>query len=398
MSEKPEDTESEIADSADVKAAEEANEASGEPINMQELEPAEELQADSADIDTAEETGKADVEPVKTLEKKSAEKKKGSRTILVLLITAAVLLGVLAANGQLQPLYYSFTSWIASLSARPPVIPPQPGLPTSVDMQHMLKKIDSMQLELKQMAKAQKQLPPPQPDNTVEKLRVELSEVTKTLDSLRNDSIANLSAELNQVAEAQKALRSSLQEQQQMNLQLRLRWITDPASRLPQIKLAWEEISLMDGLSGEQRVKAEEMHVLARNAVQELRQWRASMQKWADTLAVPLHKDILPKTNYPWLDWAIGQFHLRPAPTEEARQLIRLKNELKNVISQLAAETWPAKNDWQQLRAQLVLQARSRQIGHSTEPVEPDLPSSFETIKTDINTLQQTAQQWLEHS
>jgi hypothetical protein len=265
-------------------------------------------------------------------------------------------------------------------------------------MQHMLKKIDSMQLELKQMAKAQKQLPPPQPDNTVEKLRVELSEVTKTLDSLRNDSIANLSAELNQVAEAQKALRSSLQEQQQMNLQLRLRWITDPASRLPQIKLAWEEISLMDGLSGEQRVKAEEMHVLARNAVQELRQWRASMQKWADTLAVPLHKDILPKTNYPWLDWAIGQFHLRPAPTEEARQLIRLKNELKNVISQLAAETWPAKNDWQQLRAQLVLQARSRQIGHSTEPVEPDLPSSFETIKTDINTLQQTAQQWLEHS
>jgi hypothetical protein len=218
------------------------------------------------------------------------------------------------------------------------------------------------------------------------------------LDTLRNDTIANLSSELNQVTEAQKTLRTSLHTQQQMNLQVRLRWISDPASRLPQIKLAWEEISLLSGLSDEQRAKAEDMHVLARDTVQKLRQWQASMQKWADTLTVPLQKDILPKLEHPWLAWAIGQFHLRPAPSEEARHLTQLRNELENIISHLTAETWPAEHDWQRLRAQLVLQAKFRQAKESTEPIELDLPNNFETIKSDIDTLQQTAQQWLGQS
>jgi hypothetical protein len=173
-----------------------------------------------------------------------------------------------------------------------------------------------------------------------------------------------------------------------------LRWISDPASRLPQIKLAWEEISLLGGLSDEQRAKAEDMHMLARDTVQKLRQWQAAMQKWADTLAAPLQRDILPKPEHPWLAWAVGQFHLRPSPSGEVRHLFSLRNELENTINQLTMETWPAENDWQRLRAQLVLQARSRQVEDSTEPIELNLPSDFEMIKTDINTLQQTAQQW----
>jgi hypothetical protein len=331
-------------------------------------------------------------ESTNTEEQGTAEEKKGSRIILILLVMVVVLLGGLTAGGQMKPLYHSFSGWVASLSVRPPAPSPPPKLATSEDVQHLLNKIDKLQSEL-----THKQ-PSPHPDVTVEKLRTELSAVAKALDVLRNDTIANLSSELNQVAEEQKTLRTSLHAQQQINLQVRLRWISDPASRLPQIKLAWEEVSLLGGLSAEQRAKAEEMHQLARDTIQKLRQWQASMQKWADTLAVPVHKDVIPKMEHPWLAWAIGQFHLRPAPSEEARQLTRLKSEIEDIISRMTVETWPAENDWQQLRAQLVLQARSRQAKDSTEPVELNLPSSFESIQSDINTLQQTAQQWLEQS
>lgn len=351
----------------------------------------------------AEDTGlpiadSTDIEAADTASSEPAKEKKGPRIMLFLFIVVAVLLGGLAANGQLQPLYNSFAGWVASLSIRPPAPSPPPKLATSEEVQHLLTKIDLLQSELGQMAEAQKQLPPPQSDDITEKLRTELSEVASMLDTLRNDTIANLSSELNQVAEAQKTLRTSLHTQQQMNLQVRLRWISDPASRLPQIKLAWEEVSLLSGLSDEQRAKAEDMHVLARDTVQKLRQWQASMQKWADTLAIPVQKDVLPRPEHPWLAWAIGQFHLRPAPSEEARHLTRLKNEIEDVISHLTAETWPAEHDWQRLRAQLVLQAKSRQAKESTEPIELDLPDNFETIQSDIDTLQQTAQQWLGQS
>ncbi len=347
---------------------------------------------DLADVETADETIEVGSESVNTEEQGAAEEKKGSHIKLILLVMVIALLSGLAATGQLKPLYHSFSGWVASLSVRPPAPSSPPKLATSEEVQHLLNKIDKLQSEL-----THKQ-PTPHPDDTVEKLRTELSAVATALDTLRNDAIANLSSELNQVAEEQKTLRASLHEQQQINLQVRLRWISDPASRLPQIKLAWEEVALLGGLSAEQRAKAEEMHILARDTIQKLRQWQASMQKWADTLAVPAHKDILPKLEHPWLAWAIGQFHLRPAPSGEARHLTRLKSEIEDIISNLTVEIWPAENDWQQLRAQLMLQARSHQAKDSTEPVELNLPSSFKSIQSDINTLQQTAQQWLGES
>ncbi len=322
----------------------------------------------------------------------NTEEKKGSRILLILLVLVIVILGGLTAGGQIKPLYHSFASWIASLSVRPATPAPPPKLATSEEVQHLLNKLDQLQSAL-----VNKQ-PATQPGDMAENLRTELSALAQALDVLSNDTIANLNSELNQLAEEQKILRTSLHEQQQINLQVRLRWISDPASRLPQIKLAWEEISLLGGLSAEQRSTAENMHQLARDTIQKLRQWQASMQKWADTLAVPIHKDVIPKVEQPWLAWAIGQFHLRPAPSEEARQLNRLRNQLENIISYLTTETWPAENDWQQLRAQLLLQIRSRQAKDSTEAIELNLPGNFETLKSDIDTLQQTAQQWLEQS
>jgi hypothetical protein len=365
MSEKTEDTELQTADHADVETADEAIETGDESVSTEEQEPAE--------------------------EQKPEKKKKGSYIIWVLLVFIAVALGGLAAKDQLKPLYQSFAGWIGGFSAQTPATPAPPKLATSEEVQHLIGKIDALQSEL-----MNKQ--PSNPAEMAEKLSTELSEMSKALEVMRNDSMANLSSELNQVAEEQKTLRASLHEQQQINLQVRLRWISNPASRLPQIKLAWEEISLLGGLSAEQHAKAEEMHNLARDTIQKLNQWQASLQKWADTLAVPVHKDIILKPAQPWLAWAAGQFHLRPAPSGETRKLTRLKNKIENIIGGMTVETWPAENDWQQLRAQLVLRARSQQPKDSTEPVKLNLPKSFRSIQSDINTLQQTAQQWLEQS
>ena len=331
-------------------------------------------------------------ESTNTKEQGTAEQKKGSHIRLILLLIVVVLSAGLMATGQLKPLHHSFAGWVASLSVRPTAPAPPPKLATSEEVQQLLSKIETLQSELSQLQ------PSSQPDDMAEKLSTEITTLTETLDVLRTDTITNLSSELNQLAEEQKILRSSLHEQQQVNLQVRLRWITDPVSRLPQIKLAWEEISLLGGLNAEQHAKAEEMHTLARDSIQKLRQWQTSIQKWADTLAVPVHRDIIPKPEQPWLAWAASQFHLRPAPSEEASQLSHLRNQLENLISQLTTETWPAENDWQQLRAQLLLQVRSQQAEDSTEAIELNLPDSFKTIQADINTLQQTAQQWLEQS
>ncbi len=203
----------------------------------------------------------------------------------------------------------------------------------------------------------------------------------------------NLRAELNQLSQDQRSMRAALKEQQQMNLQVRLRWITDPAARLPQIQLAWEEISLLPELSDAQRSEAERMHQLARSSVERLYQWQLAIRKWADMLVVPTHKDILPQPAHPWLAWIVGQFHLRQAPSLEARKLTDLRERLLETGHLLILESWPDQGEWQGLRARLLLEIRGHQ-GDTASPVELGLPDDFSTIQKDIQTLRDTARNW----
>lgn len=218
----------------------------------------------------------------------------------------------------------------------------------------------------------------------------DIRELLEAMDGLR--------AELAGMSAAQSALRQSLHKQQQMNLQVRLRWISDPASRLPQIRLAWEEISLLTNLSDTERARAEEMQTLARDSMRKLRRWQDSLRKWADSLSVPTRQNILPEAGHPWLDRVIGQFRLYRAPSEESRQQARLRQKLLNVASQLALETWPTEGEWQELRAELLLQAESAEKAGDTDALQPDIPDNLEPIQADISLLQQTAREWLEQS
>ncbi len=202
-------------------------------------------------------------------------------------------------------------------------------------------------------------------------------------------SIDGLNRSIRSLQQQQQALQNALAKQQQMQLTIRLRWITAEDSKLPQIAMAWEEIYLLPELSEEQRAQAETMLRLANRDLMQLRRWQTTLEHWATHLAAPRQPDIIPHPEHPWLAWIASQFHLRKAPTADVAQLDELSHQLLAVAQSLHMEQWPDAQQWKQLRARLILLAEEQQMNM-------DLPESFQAIAADKATLQATAKAWLE--
>jgi len=359
-----------------------------------------------ADTDTVKETGQdateaviadsasngpagADKKTATETSAKTAQKTHGGRNFLliVLLIVVAVT-GSLALSGKLMPLYQSVSAKLHNSAAQ------QHRIGKNAATAVKPAPVTAAQVAVKKAAPVV--APQPEPVRAAPTPPVSSEEVRTLLSSM--DVLRN---ELQQMSEAQQALQNGLKEQQQMNLQVRLRWIADPASRLPQLQLTWEEISLLPGLSDEQRSEAVRMHRLARVRVQQLKQWQDALSKWADALITPVHRNILPEPEYPWLAWIVSQFQLRQAPSVEARHLGNLRSRLLDAARHLTLESWPKKGAWQSLQAELLLQIRAMRHdsgdgsgGENGAAIETGLPDSFDAIQTDINTLRQTALKW----
>jgi len=368
------------------------------------------------------ETVVADSAPTDTdAETQPAPKKKshgGRNVILILLFIVAAVAGALALSGKFMPLYESITASLhphalqqdqlaastpvetkvaPSLVVSKPVAVTQPEPEQSKQEQLKQEQLNQEQLNQEQRlesASAEQsgseqrvadQIEPQQPP------AISSEDVQSLL-----SSIEGLRRQLQQMSVAQRALQNGLKAQQQMNLQVRLRWIVDPASRLPQLQLAWEEISLLPGLSNSQRSEAVRMHKLARARVQQLKQWQDALNKWADALVTPVQRNILPQPEYPWLAWIVSQFQLRQAPSVESRHLSNLRARLLDAARHLTLESWPLKGEWQSLQAELLLQIKAMQHGANTntQAIEIGLPESFDAIQADIATLRHTALQW----
>jgi len=313
-------------------------------------------------------------------EAEPSEKSHGGRNfILIVLLIIAAVLGSLALSGKLVPLYQSFIAMSQNTAVQQPSPEKVKSVVAKAAVAHVVKKPVAPSL-------------PVAASQVEHKARITSQEVQALLSSIKV-----LRDELQQMSDAQQALQNGLLEQQHMNLQVRLRWIADPASRLPQIQLAWEEISLLPGLSDSQRSVAVRMHALARSRVQQMKQWQDALSKWADALVTPVHRNILPQPEYPWLAWIVSQFQLRQAPSIEARHLGDLRARLLDAARHLTLESWPAKGAWQSLQAELLLQIKAMRLdsGESnSDAIETGLPKSFDAIQADINTLRQTALQW----
>ncbi|ATX78690.1 hypothetical protein Ga0123461_0238 [Mariprofundus aestuarium] len=311
-------------------------------------------------------------------EKKVKSSSTSSKVVGFFLLVFVIIGGGLAANGQLMPLLDSIKATVESqLAIESDVTPSQPEV--ALD-----------EPEVKPLYKQAPKQVKPEPVDTVESNHVAASAEAEALLS----TIDQLRSELQSMEASQKSLRSGLLEQQRMNLQVRLRWITDPASRAAQIQLAWEEISLLPGLSDAERQKAEAMHALARSNVQKLHQWQASLNKWADALSTPVHADVMPKPEHPWLAWIVGQFHLRQAPSEEARRLSSLRERLLHVSRALMLENWPTDGEWQRLHAELLLHAQEMKADSSESAIDLELPDDFSAIQEDMKTLRDSARLW----
>ncbi|ATX82864.1 hypothetical protein Ga0123462_2027 [Mariprofundus ferrinatatus] len=311
---------------------------------------------------------------VHPLEENSKPASTLSRVFGFLLLVIVIIAGGLAANGQLMPMIDSIKASLESQQATE-----TEGMPAEPEV-----------AEIKPEPVSRPVAPEPEPvvpdvSSTVAASR-EAEALLSTIEQLR--------AELQNMEASQKSLQRGLREQQRMNLQVRLRWITDPASRAPQIQLAWEEISLLPGLSSAERSRAEEMHTLARANVQKLNAWQAALLKWIDALETPTHQDVMPKPEHPWLAWIVGQFHLRQAPTVESRRLGSLRDRLQHVSRSLTLEQWPADGEWQSLHAELLLQAKAMHPETAESAIDLGLPENFTAIQEDMNTLRDAARQW----
>ena len=316
---------------------------------------------------------------------KSGQSHGGRNFILVLLLIVVAVFGALNLSGQLLPLYESLIARFHNVSepqhrplAKPAVAPGKSASTKPVASASVAKPVPAAR---------------PHPVTTQSPV-VSSGEIHRLL-----SSIEALHDDLRQMENARRELQNGLKEQQQMNLQVRLRWIADSASRLPQLQLTWEEISLLPGLSDSERQEAANMHILARNRVQQLRQWQSALKKWIDVLSIPIQQNILPEPQYPWLAWIVKQFQLRPAPSIEARHLDNLRTRLLDASRQLTLESWPEKGAWQSLQAELLLQIKAMQHADANDSgaVETGLPENFDGIRSDIRRLRETALQWSHH-
>ncbi|GAV20449.1 hypothetical protein MMIC_P1414 [Mariprofundus micogutta] len=369
---------------------------------MSENKETPELQGDSSDAGKAEDV----ISVSDTSSASSGEEKKSSSGILkflaFLLIVAGIVGGGLYANGELGPVLDSAKSAFhdvkAQLSSGPESDASQEASePIPAETEHEFASSEPVQSDAEFAAEAVPAEPDPSgfqsapesiEDHSVVAASGQVEELQATINALRS--------EMQAMEESQSVLREKLLEQQQFNLQARLRWITDPASHLPQLQMAWEEIASMPELSAERRETAVAMQALAENSSQALLLWHDSLNKWSDSLAIPEQEDVLQEPEHPWLAWLVGQFHLRKAPSTEAKRLAGLSQRLSMAASQLGQEKLPNHADWQALRAELLLHVTSTQGQTDSSSVELGLPDDFSAIQADIQKLRDTAVQWVQ--
>jgi len=243
---------------------------------------------------------------------------------------------------------------------------------------------------------AKEELPPPlQP--VEEKLSPEPARPaasSEEVEALLN-SIEALQQDIESLRDEQRSVHELQRQMQQMHLRTRLGWIIEPASRLPQIHLTWKEISLLPFLSEDERNRANEMRALAAQRLQDIHTWQQQIRTWAEKLVVSSYDDIIPGSDNPWLDWVAKQFHLRRAPSAEEKDLIRMRNRLLKIGRMMNLEQWPARGEWQLLRAELQLKLAAIQ-GQPDQAVELGLPDDFSAIAQDIERLRENARDWLE--
>jgi len=225
------------------------------------------------------------------------------------------------------------------------------------------------------------------------------------------DNIQGLQSALQTLRQQQQDVAHSQSMLESMQLHSRLSWIMKHNSHLPQIKLAWQEISLLPSLTPEQRNLAESMLKLAEQRQNDVHQWQQELNHLVTSSKPNAYDNIISTAvtaddSNPWLQWLIKQFSLKRSQSSQEVALLALKNTLLHIKQSMNLEQWPAGTAWTELRAQLQLRLVEQFNANQVENKQSEndqaktlqLPESFEAIQADVKQLRQAAQSWLEES
>jgi len=220
------------------------------------------------------------------------------------------------------------------------------------------------------------------------------------------DNIQGLQSELQTLRQQQQDVAHSQSMLESMQLHSRLSWIMKHNSHLPQIKLAWQEISLLPSLTSEQRSLAESMLKLAEQRQNDVHQWQQEIDHLIINFKPNEYDNIIPTAiaadaSNPWLQWLVQQFSLKRSQSSQAMALLTLKNTLLHIKQGMSLEQWPTGTEWTTLRAQLQLRLIAQFNENKTDDKQAatlQLPENFDAIRADIQQLRQAAQSWLEES
>ena len=245
--------------------------------------------------------------------------------------------------------------------------------------------------------------PPIIDSQAAEALRTQMQQVQQQLANIPHlqQNIQDLSQSLQQVQHTQQQIRAAQSSVELMQLHSRLSWIVHPASHLPQIRLAWEEIVLLPSLSPAQHQQASKMLALAQKRSEDMAHWQQALHRLLKAYTLPTSKprnllaDWLPHSGSfaPLSQWLIQTFNIHPIAHTSNAQRLAEQQQLQGMQQQLAEEAWPDPRAWAALRSRLQLQALQQPKQQTLT-----LPEDFTPIQNDLNLLRQTARQWLQES
>ncbi|MDX8397773.1 MAG: hypothetical protein R8K49_05565 [Mariprofundaceae bacterium] len=216
-----------------------------------------------------------------------------------------------------------------------------------------------------------------------------IGQLTQKIDSLQT--------ELKSLKQQQQLVQETQSNIEHLQLHARLAQIHDPSSHLAQIQRAWQEISLLPSLSPAQHQQAISMFKLAQHQIQQVQKWQQEINVIITSLQPSSYDNIIPnampESPDAWLQWIANQFSLKPAQSSQQLSLNRLKQNLLHIKQNMSLELWPHGTTWAQLRAQLQLHLIASKDAKSSSTLT--LPEDFSDIKQKLQTLRNTAQQWL---
>jgi len=201
------------------------------------------------------------------------------------------------------------------------------------------------------------------------------------------DAVGELRAGIDELKSSNSELKSSLEARRILDLKSRLRWLANRDMSLSQIKLAWEDIALLPGLSGSDHALARKMVNLSSHDLNEVGKWLHRIDGFLDKYPPALYEKTEKSADGSWWAWLRNMLHLRRAPSAESLQKNELHDGLLRAHDRLSRQQWPEPKAWQALLASIQVQ--------EGEDMDIQLPEDFKPVQHDISRLRAAAATWL---